>query len=67
MGKPGGLPRDKEGEIQIINFTTAISCFSEKEPTLPRTSVSVGSGSVVLRALALLGTGFFEMLPSKSS
>ena len=67
MGKPGGLPRGKEGGIQIINFTTAISCFFKKEPSLPHTSVSVGSGSVVLRALELLDTGFFETLPSRSS
>lgn len=67
MGKPGGLPRGKDGGIQIINFTTAISCFFKKEPTLPQMAVSVGSGSEVLRTLALLDTGFFETLHSKSS
>lgn len=59
MGKPRGLPRGKEGGIQIINFTTAISCFFKKEPTLPRMTVSMGNGSVVFRALALLDTEFF--------
>lgn len=53
MGKPRRLPLGKEGGIQIINFTTAISYF------FPQTTVSVGNGSVVFRALALLDTEVF--------
>lgn len=59
MGKPRRLPLGKEGGIQIINFTTAISYFFKNEPMLPQMTVSVGNGSVVFRALALLDTEFF--------
>lgn len=66
MGKPRGLPGSKEGGIQIINFTTPFSCFFKKEPTLPQMAVSVGSGSVVLRAVALVETAFLKHLFANS-
>lgn len=57
-----------QGGRNTDNFTTAVSCFFKiRESTLPRMAVSVGSGSVVLRALALLDTRLFETLPNKSS
>lgn len=61
-GETQEAAQEQGGRNKIINLTTPFSCFFKKEPTLPQMPASVGNGSVVLRAVALVETAFLKIL-----